>query len=50
MGEASGVISGLKITTAYKYILYVAGVILILSLFVESPDFNNTKIRDIAFI
>ena len=48
MGEASSVISGLKITSAYKYILYVAGVILILSLFVKSPDFNNTEIRDVA--
>ncbi len=43
-------ISGMKITNYYKYILYVAGVILILSFFVEAPEgMSNFKIRNTAF-
>jgi len=43
-------IPGLKITNYYKYILYVAGVILILSFFVKAPEgMNNFKIRNTAF-
>ena len=39
---------GFKITSYYKYILYVAGVILILSLFVDAPNIDNVKLRNIA--
>jgi hypothetical protein len=43
-------ISGFKITNYYKYILYVSGVILILSFFVKAPEgMSNFKIRDTAF-
>ena len=49
MAEASGVISGFKITNYYKFILYVAGVILILSLFVDAPGIDNKILREKAF-
>ena len=42
-------ISGFKITNYYKFILYISGVILILSIFVDSPGINNEEIRDVAF-
>ena len=41
--------SGLKITNYYKYILYLCGVIFILSLFFEVKDFSNEYVRNIAF-
>jgi len=40
--------SGLKITNYYKYILYVAGVILILSLFVDAKGVDNERLRNIS--
>ena len=49
MGEASGLFTGFRITNYYKFILYLAGVILILSLFVDAVDFDNVKLRVIAF-
>jgi hypothetical protein len=49
MAEVSPGFSGFKITNYYKYILYVAGVILILSLFVPAQGVDNEKLRSIAF-
>ena len=50
MVEPSGIISGFKVTNYYKFILYIAGVILILSFFVQAPEgMNNFKIRNAAF-
>ena len=48
MVEPSGLLSGFKITTSYKYILYIAGVILILSLFIDAPNIDNKIIKDTA--
>ena len=50
MVEPGGIISGFKITNSYKYILYIAGVILILSLFVDAQDFDNAKLRNISIV
>ena len=49
MGEASSLFTGLKISNYYKYILYIAGVILIVSLFFEAKDVNNQWLRHVAF-
>lgn len=47
--EATPGFSGLKITNYYKYLLYLNGVILVLSLFVPAQDLDNERIRRIAF-
>ena len=50
MPDISPGFAGLKITNYYKYILYVAGVILILSLFVPAQGIDNERLRHIAFL
>jgi phosphoglycerol transferase MdoB-like AlkP superfamily enzyme len=49
MGEASSLFTGLKISNYYRYILYVAGVILIVSLFFEAKGVSNQWLRHVAF-
>lgn len=49
MGNGTPGFTGLKISNYYKYILYVAGVILIVSLFFEAKGVNNQFLRHISF-
>lgn len=49
MIESTPGFSGFKISNYYKYILYLAGVILVLSLFVPVQGLDNSYIRHIAF-
>lgn len=49
MGEASSLFTGLKISNYYKYILYISGVILIVSLFFEAKGVSNQWLRHVAF-
>ena len=49
MGEVSSLFTGLKISNYYKYFLYVAGVILIVSLFFEAKGVSNAWLRHVAF-
>ena len=49
MAEISPGFSGFRITNYWKYILYLAGVILILSLFLDAPGIDNDKLRNISF-
>ena len=47
--EATPGFSGLKITNYYRYIIYISGVILVLSIFVPAQGLDNERIRNIAF-
>ena len=49
MVETTPGFSGFKITNYYKYILYLAGVILVLSLFVDAKGVDNAKLRTVSF-
>ena len=49
MIESTPGFSGFKISNYYKYILYLAGVILVLSLFLPVQGLDNSYIRHIAF-
>ncbi len=41
--------NGLKLNNYYKYLLYLAGIILILSLFLEVKGLDLDRVRQIAF-
>jgi hypothetical protein len=49
MANGTPSFTGLKISNYYKYILYVAGVILIVSLFFEAKGISNEFLRHISF-
>ena len=52
MPDPTNILNGLKISTYYKYVLYVTGVILVLSFFVPIQDYEIQRLRrvTIAFI
>ena len=49
MNQIPSLFTGLKITNYFKYILYLSGIILILSLFLDVKGLDNSYIRHIAF-
>jgi len=49
MTDVNPSFSGLKITNYYKYILYLSGVILVLTLFLEPKGVNAAWLRHISF-
>lgn len=40
---------GLRITSYYKYILYIAGIIFLLSLFLDFKELNMSYVRKLSF-
>ena len=49
MSEIPEIFKGLRITNYYKYLLYLCGVILILSLFLDVKMVDANRVRHIAF-
>jgi len=47
--NATPAFSGLKITNYWKYLLYLSGVVFVLSMFVPAQGVDNEYIRRIAF-
>ena len=47
--NATPAFSGLKITNYWKYILYLSGVVFVLSMFVPAQSVDNEYVRRIAF-
>ncbi len=49
MAELPELFKGLRINNYYKYLLYLAGIILILSLFIELKNVNVVRVRYVSF-
>ena len=45
-----GILENLKITSFYKYALYLAGIVLILSLFVQVKTFDASLVSKASFV
>lgn len=49
MPDIPELFKGMKITNYYKYILYLSGIVLIISLFFDTKEISNAYVRHIAF-